>query len=296
MNIQELQHEIATMLRDFSDAPQLDAQRIILHVLKKNDASYLLSHGDEIFSDADLETMLERAEKRKIGMPLAYIVGQADFYGRTFFVTQDVLIPRPDTELLIEKTLKYIQNNFDTDQDVLIADVCTGSGCIAITLALELPHARIIATDISPAAIEIAKRNAKQHGVLDRIEFLHGDMFDAFSPPARGGVSPAFGGVSGGGRKVDLIVSNPPYVTTQELLTIRHPGLDPGSTSNDESGFPIKSGMTTNDTIGLLFEPKIALDGGEDGLKFVNQIKEYSKKHSIPAIIETVGGEIITVY
>ena len=255
MTIFQLQQTIAASLRNTSDAPELDAQRILLHVLKKEDVSYLLAHSDEIISDQNLETIRDMAEKRKTGMPLAYILGHADFYGRTFTVTPDVLVPRPDTEAVIDKALEYITHNFNTKKELVIADICTGSGIIAITLALELPHVHIIATDISPTALAIAKQNAEKHGVLDRIEFLQGDLLFPIL-----------------NKKIDLIASNPPYVPSQELKTAKN----------------------SQDTHGLLFEPKIALDGGEDGLKFVNQIKEYSQTNNIPAIIETVGGEIIT--
>ena len=246
-----MQQKIADVLRTISDAPELDAQRIILHILKKHDTSYLLAHSDEILSEKNIKTIVEMAEQRKTGMPLAYILGEADFYGRTFSVTQDVLIPRPDTEILIETALGYIKTNFSYTKNIVIADICTGSGCVAITIALEVPDAHIIATDISPAALAIAKQNAEKHNVLDRIEFLQGDMLEPIK-----------------NKTIDLIVSNPPYIATESL---QHTGNTP-------------------DTRGLLFEPKLALDGGPDGLQFVNIIKE----SGIPAIIETVGGEIIT--
>ncbi len=255
MTIHEAQQSIAASLRTISDAPNLDADRILLHALNKQDASYLIAHSNEIISEQNLQTIVDMVEKRKTGMPLAYILGHADFYGRTFIVTPDVLVPRPDTENLIAIALEFIKNNFDTTQEIFIADICTGSGIIAITLALELPDARLIATDISPAALEIAQQNAEKHGVLNRIEFLQGDM-----------LSPILH------KNIDLIVSNPPYLPAEALA---------------------KAGRSV-DTHGLLFEPRIALDGGEDGLQFVNQIKEYSTANNIPAIIETVGGEIIT--
>ncbi|MCE9643410.1 MAG: peptide chain release factor N(5)-glutamine methyltransferase [Candidatus Andersenbacteria bacterium] len=255
MTIHEAQQNVAASLRTISDAPELDAQRILLHILTKDDASYLLAHGEDVITEQNLQTILEMAEKRKTGMPLAYILGHADFYGRTFIVTPNVLVPRPDTEASIDTALDYIKNNFDITQEILIADICTGSGIIATTLALELPNIHIIATDISPAALKIAQQNAEKHGVADRIEFLQGDM-----------LSPILN------RNVDLIVSNPPYIPTEELA----------------------AGDSTQDTRGLLFEPRIALDGGEDGLQFVNQILRYSQENNVPAIIETVGGEIIT--
>ena len=302
------------MLVRHSDAPGLDANRIILHVLAQRDASYLLAHGEEIISEQDAQKILEMAEARKTGMPLAYVLGEADFFGRTFAVTQDVLIPRPDTEALIEKALEYIKvrhaglrpgihvdsgsrAGMTEKKEIVIADLCTGSGIIAITLALELQDSAynlqhttydIVATDISDKALAVAKQNAKQHGVADRIEFLQGDMLEPIK-----------------NKKIDLLVSNPPYVPSEELASI-YLSLHRERTeervsdrANDETLIPSFSLSrekvpTTQETRGLLFEPQIALDGGEDGLKFVNQIKEYAQKNNTLAIIETVGGKIAT--
>lgn len=288
MTIHEAQQSIAASLRTISDAPNLDADRILLHVLNKQDASYLIAHSNEIISEQNLQTILDMVEKRKTGMPLAYILGHADFYGRTFIVTPNVLVPRPDTELLIDRALEYVKNNFSDKKEITIADICTGSGIIAITLALELPHTRIIATDISESALHVAKQNTEQHGVADRIEFLQGDLLEPIK-----------------NKNIDLIVSNPPYVPNGELasllpspyqgegedeVSVNAPNQPPSPPS------PQLGGRYNADTHGLLFEPRIALDGGEDGLKFVHQIKEYSTANNIPAIIETVGGEIIIEY
>ncbi len=252
MTIQEIAKSTTDALRPFSDAPQVDADRIILHALKQREPSYLLSHGNDPLSESQLSAIQQMQDKRKTGMPLAYIVGETDFYGRTFIVTPDVLIPRPDTEALIEKALSAITTLQEKlGRPLLIADLCTGSGCIAITLALEAREHRFIATDISPAALSLAKQNAEKHGVADRIEFIEGDMFTPFEDIT-----------------IDLIVSNPPYIPAHEL-------------SKAEG---------SQETRGLLFEPRIALDGGIDGLDFVRKIQEAH----IPAVIETVGGEIIT--
>lgn len=254
MTIRKVVKNTETALEHSSDAPRIDAERIVLHVLRQEDSSYLIAHGDDILSDSQLKEISEMQDKRIMGMPLAYIIGRADFYGRTFIVTPDVLIPRPDTEMLVDRALEVLPAiSKKLGRSLVIADICTGSGCIAITLALELKeHHRIIATDLSPAALAVAKQNAKQHGVLDRLEFLQGDML----APLRD-------------IQVDLIVSNPPYVPTAEV---------------HQAG-------AKKETRGLLFEPPMALDGGVDGELFVNQIKE----SGIPAVIETIGGEIIAV-
>lgn len=226
---------IVHSLQKHSDAPHLDAERIMLAVLQQQDASYLLAHTGEALEGAALRNIQHMTALRASGMPLAYVLGEADFYGRTFSVTADTLIPRPETEQLIEKALAYIQQNFSTHTTLTIADIGTGSGIVAITLALELGSTyHLVATDISPAALEVAKENAKIHGVLDRIEFIEGDMLTPFQT-----------------RVIDLIVSNPPYVPSGELQ---------------------KAGDTI-ETRGLLFEPSLALDGGIDGQVFVQQIQ-----------------------
>jgi len=259
----------------------------MLHVVKQRDASYLLSHAEDVLPNEQQQEILDMTKQRLTGMPLAYILGEADFYGRTFIVTPDVLIPRPDTEVLIEKALDYIKINFQNKKEIYIADICTGSGIIAITIALELERTynlpsttyRLIATDISPTALAVAKQNAKKHGVADKIEFIQGDLLNPIK-----------------NRKIDLIVSNPPYVPSAEL-TSRLPspyegeGEDEVSANGPNQPSPPPSSPESR---GLLFEPRIALDGGEDGLQFVRQIQEYAKKYNIPSFIETVGGEIIS--
>ncbi len=242
-------------LASHSDAPHLDAERIVLCAIHQRNASYLLAHAGEEVDNTALRQIHHMTALRASGMPLAYVLGEAEFYGRTFTVTPDTLIPRPATESLVEQALAYIRQNFSNHKEITIADIGTGSGIIAITLALELDKLksyRLIATDISPAALEVAKYNAALHGVSDRIEFVAGDMLTPLTS-----------------LPVTLIVSNPPYVPTHEL----------------------KRAGETIQTRGLLFEPTIALDGGEDGLAFVNQIK----KAGTPAIIETIGGEIVTI-
>lgn len=263
MKIQEIVETTAHDLRDYSDAPHLDADRILLHVLGQREPSYLLAHAQDNLATTQIQKITTMAEQRKTGMPLAYIIGEADFYGRTFIVTPDVLIPRPDTEALIERALEYIKHNFSEDKEITIADICTGSGIIAITLLLEIQKrfpnlvCRFIACDISPAALVVAKLNAKKHAVLEKIEFMQGDMLEPIL-----------------NKHIDLIVSNPPYVPSAEL--------SPHFAPSGASRFKLE-------TVGLKFEPRIALDGGPDGQLFVDQIKA----SGIPAIIETTGGGVI---
>ncbi len=282
-NIGAILKQLTKNLQNHSDAPDLDAQRIILHALGQREASYLFSHADQILNEKQMALITAMTEKRQTGMPLAYILGEADFYGRTFIVNQDVLIPRPDTEALIEKVLEYIKNNFSDKKEITIADICTGSGVIAITLALELPEAILIATDISSTALAVAKRNAERHGVANHIEFIEGDMLSPIK-----------------NRHVDLIVSNPPYIPSAELTSLfpspyQGEGEDEVSDNAPNQPSPPPSpqlgrgGTLPLEIRGLLFEPRIALDGGADGQDFVKQIQQ----SGIPAIVETTGGIII---
>ena len=155
--------------------------------------AWLIAHDTDTLSElqsAEFEALLVR---RLVGEPIAYLVGTREFYGRPFRVTPDVLIPRPDTELLVERALACLP----LDQAMDVLDLGTGSGCIAITLALERPLARVTAVDRSSAALAIAQHNA---GILNaRVEFLTSHWFDALA-----------------GRRFDLIVSNPPYIAVAD--------------------------------------------------------------------------------
>jgi release factor glutamine methyltransferase len=260
MTIQDALRSARTAL-PASDAPDIDAERLVLHSLGQRESAWLYAHsGDKL--TAEQQTHLEALiARRATGEPLAYILGEWEFYGRPFLVTPDVLVPRPETEKLVEAALEYIRAH---NKPLTVADVGTGSGIIAITLACELAQFKIqnskfkiLATDISPAALIIAKKNAERHGVADRIEFVEGDMLAPLE-----------------GRQVDLIVSNPPYIPTQEV----------------ESHFAPKMGASRDklEARGLKFEPRIALDGGPDGQTFVEQIKAAG----IPALVEVTGGRI----
>ena len=176
-----------------------EAGSLLSFVLGK-DRTFLISHADDQVDEDSLGQMREFVERRAAGEPLQYITGVQDFYGREFRVTPDVLIPRPETELLVEAALELT-----TNKDATICDVGTGSGCIAISLLCEMPRARAVAVDKSAAALEIAKLNAAQQAVADRSVFVVSDCFDALNPNEH---------------QFDLIVSNPPYVSASAL-----PGL-----------------------------------------------------------------------
>jgi len=162
------------------------------------DRTHLLTRSEEQIIDLNYESYLRLVERRAAGEPVQYITGHQEFFGLDFNVTNEVLIPRPETEFLVERVIA-LAIEFPGEPNPLIADIGTGSGCIAISLATRLPHARLIATDISSGALEVARANAGRHGVQDRIQFIEGD---ALEPLSRIGLEGA----------VDVLASNPPYV------------------------------------------------------------------------------------
>lgn len=179
--------------------PRADAQILLAHVLncKKID---LVVRYDEVPSEAERAKFRELILRRVAGWPVAYLVGSRDFYLLTFEVTPAVLIPRPDTETLVLEALAILKPLANPT----VLDLGTGSGCIAVSIAHQRKDARVVATDISPDALEVAKRNAARHGVADRITFLLGDLFAPLPP----------------GSTFDLVVSNPPYIAEHEFADL----------------------------------------------------------------------------
>jgi release factor glutamine methyltransferase len=179
---------------------EADAAVLGRHVLQW-DLAHWLGHMRDTAETAFV-TALDRAISRRLSRePVAYITGEREFYGRPFLVSSAVLIPRPETEIIIDIALGSAAQRHSYPGTV--CDVGTGSGCLATTLALELPRAEIVATDISMAAIDVARRNAELLGAADRIEFRHGAFF-AGSPTV-----------------FDVIVSNPPYVAETDRATLQ---------------------------------------------------------------------------
>ena len=170
-------------------------------------------------------------ERRAAGEPLQYITGHQEFYKLDFLVTPAVLIPRPETEFLVERVLALVRDTSLTSP--LIVDAGTGSGCIAVTLAVELNAARVIATDISGAAVAVARLNAERHGVSSRVTFCEGDLLaplDALDIK----------------NQVDILASNPPYVAASKPELVQREVRD--------------------------YEPRAALFGGDDGLTFYRRL------------------------
>lgn len=202
-----------------------EAGSLLSHVIEK-DRTFLISHAEDVLGERELESFENAIARRAKGEPAQYITGKQDFYGRAFRVTPDVLIPRPETELLVEAALQVM------NAGSVICDVGTGSGCIAITLLCERSDAHAVAVDVSEAALEVARANARELAVNDRVEFLLSDCFSALNESA----SPLF----------DLILSNPPYVSANQL-----PGLQREVRDH---------------------EPLVALSPGDDGLSVIKRL------------------------
>lgn len=163
---------------------------LMLAALLQCDRSRILAHPEQLLSPLQAEDYFLHVKLRGERFPLQYILGWQEFWGRRFEVDPDVLIPRPETELVVEAVLA------EATSGATIADIGTGSGCLAVTLAAELPQSRLLASDVSPQALAVAARNAARHGVADRIVFLQGTWLEPFRETEG---------------KLDWIVSNPPY-------------------------------------------------------------------------------------
>jgi len=193
-----LEQAKAVLLDAGNGNPRRDAELLLLHVTGKTRA-YLLTHPHDLLTPEQLTRYRELIARRATHEPIQYLIGEREFYGLLFAVTPDVLIPRPETEHLVEAALERIP----LDQPIEIADVGTGSGAIAVALAVARPQARITAIDISPAALEVAKKNAVAHGVGDGVRFSESDLLEAV-----------------GEETFDMIVSNPPYIAEVDRETL----------------------------------------------------------------------------
>ena len=227
MNVKEVLDDARKVLTDsnIEDAP-LEAEVLLRDTLKKDRVGLYLALDDELSTEQQ-NAFRDRLARRLDDEPTAYIIGHREFYGRDFLVDASVLVPRPETELLVEKALEIVRKH----RLSVIAEVGTGCGAVAISLALELPHARVYATDISASALEVARANSRKHGVSDRVHLLNCDLLGALPEP------------------VEMVVANLPYVR--------------------ESDLP-RSGPVSR-------EPRLALDGGTDGLDKIRRLCSQAK-------------------
>jgi release factor glutamine methyltransferase len=182
---------------------RLDAELLLSHALNKNRA-WLITHSSDLLDEEQSRRFQASVSRRAKREPVQYILGTQEFWGLEFAVTPDVLIPRPETELVVESALHAAAGN----PSPLILDLCTGSGCIAVSLAKEVPAARVFAADMSARALAVARENARRHGVSDRIRFLEGDLFGPFRElDIRA--------------QADIITANPPYVRSGDLAALQ---------------------------------------------------------------------------
>jgi release factor glutamine methyltransferase len=179
---------ITKRLEGVVDSPRREAELLLMAYLNQ-DQLYCITHQETLIDDTD-PLLIEWIEKRSRNTPLEYLTQRVSFYSHTFYIDEGALIPRPETEHLIDEVLERV----DSTQAMTVVEVGTGSGIISILLALHLPHARFIAVDISPAALAVARRNIEHFGLGDRIELREGDVLSCVN------------------ENIDLLVSNPPYI------------------------------------------------------------------------------------
>jgi release factor glutamine methyltransferase len=229
--------------RRFTDAgiagARLEAQLLVAHALGCTRME-LYTGFDKPLGEPELAGLRDFIRRRLAGEPLAYVIGEHEFWGLPLYVDSSVLVPRSDTETLIEVTRGL---RVDRGAPCRVLDLCTGSGAIAVALARELPGAVVVATEISPEAAAIARRNAERNAVAERVEVRVGDLWAPVS-----------------GEVFDVIVSNPPYVATATIATLAPE---------------------------VRREPRLALDGGQDGLVFYDRICAQARAHL------AVGGALV---
>lgn len=231
MTIKELLNQGIIMLKNEKiDSPKTKARLILESTLNKS-REYLIIYDKNEVTSAQRDNYIKKIKRVILGEPVQYITGLQEFMKLNFFVTKDVLIPRQDTEVLVEEVIKIAK---DIPNPVIL-DLCTGSGAIAVSLAKYIPNSKIYGIDISEKALEVAKKNAEFNGVKNSIEFRVSDLFNKIR-----------------NQKFDIIVSNPPYIKKEDIKLL------PKDVQK---------------------EPKIALDGGTDGLVFYSRIAKSAYKH-----------------
>lgn len=237
MQVRELLKNGTVKLTEYKIEDAILKVRMLLLYELQIQNEYLAVHLEEEASLEIAQNFEKHLEELIAGKPIQYITNSQEFFGLDFYIDENVLIPQPDTEILVEEIIEICKYREDAPK---ILDICTGSGAIAVTLAKQI-KVEMVASDISSKALEIAEKNAKRHGV--NIELTQSDMFEKIN------------------QKFDMIVSNPPYIETKTIES-----LSP----------EVKN------------EPQIALDGGEDGLKFyrvlAQKAKDYLKENGVLAV------------
>ncbi len=231
-----LHERVTSILEGVVESPRREAELLLISYLQR-DQLYFITHQNELVEEEDPK-LLEWIEKRSRNVPLEYLTKRVSFYSETFYIDEGALIPRPETEHLIDEVLARVSR----DAKITIAEVGIGSGIISIILARHLPHARFIGVDISPHALGVARRNIEQFGLEDRIELREGDLLSCVE------------------EKIDLLVSNPPYIAQDVKL---------------ESN--------------LAYEPQNALFGGEIGDEIIQKLLNEMAARRIPMFICEMG-------
>ncbi len=225
-----------------SDTPQLDAQVLLAHVLGKSRA-WAMAHFEDDVTEKQKQEIETALTKLGAGEPLPYVLGEWEFFGLKFDVTKDVLIPRSETEALVEKALAYLRKFPDKKR---IADIGAGSGAIAISIAVHVPNAKILATDISSAALQVARRNAQKNNAQDQIEFVECDLLPESKVESQKSDLRHL--------TFDLLCANLPYIPTETLRGLSIFGR----------------------------EPTLALDGGSDGLELFRRLFKLAPDYLAP--------------
>ena len=213
------------------DAPRLSAELLLSHALGLKRIE-LYTQFDKPVAKPELDELHNLVKRAGGHEPVAYLIGRTEFYSLELNITNDCMIPRPETELLVQRAIEFLRTRPGTQ---FVCDLCTGSGCVAVAIAKNFPDARIIATDISSAALDVAAQNVEKHKLAERITLLQGDLFEPLVRPLDV-------------EQFDLIVCNPPYVSAAEYDALEKNVKD--------------------------YEPRIALFAGDDGLDIYRRIIE----------------------
>jgi release factor glutamine methyltransferase len=220
------------------------AELLLQHLLQW-DRQMMLQRWDEPFPQKQAAEWRSLVERKAAGEPVQYIVGEQEFYGLRYQVTPAVLIPRPETELLVEQIIKRGRELWANGESPVLVDVGSGSGAIPISIAVHNPMWRVMSSDISPAALEVAKENAKRNGVANLIRFQQGDLLEPYIREQT---------------KMDILVSNPPYIRSVDIEGLQ----------SEVKGY----------------EPRLALDGGPDGLVLYRRmIAEMKQLPEYPCLV-----------
>jgi len=236
--------DIADRLTLCSDTPQLDASVLLAEIIGRP-RTWVMAHPEIELTTTQQNKLDDSLARLERGEPFPYVLGKWEFFGNEFNITKDALIPRPETELLVEKAIVWLQSSLPASTSLLpeqnrrVADVGTGCGVIAISIALHVPNARILATDISSAALDLARHNAHKHNVQDQIEFIECDLL-----PALNVEHSAF----------DILCANLPYIPSATLRRLPVYGR----------------------------EPTLALDGGPDGLELYRRLLKLAPQWIAP--------------